>query len=81
MCPRSGAYYAQEIFGYGESWRCDPILNAKILNLPNALSLVRVFLAPLVLLFLSIRISGALPLPWFLEDADQIGRASCRERV
>ena len=43
-------------------------MSAKILNLPNMLSLVRVFLAPLVLLFLSIRISGALPLPWFLED-------------
>lgn len=33
----------------------------KTLNLPNTLSLVRVFLAPLVLLFLSVRISGPIP--------------------
>ena len=29
----------------------------KVLNIPNTLSLIRVFLAPLVLLFLSLRIS------------------------
>lgn len=44
------------------------ILSAKALNLPNMLSLVRVFLAPLVLLFLSIRISGTVPFLQFLED-------------
>ncbi|MDR1978211.1 MAG: CDP-diacylglycerol--glycerol-3-phosphate 3-phosphatidyltransferase [Synergistaceae bacterium] len=33
----------------------------KVLNLPNTLSLVRVFLAPLVLLFLSLRISTPVP--------------------
>ena len=32
-------------------------MNNKILNVPNTLSLIRVFLAPLVLLFLSLRIS------------------------
>ena len=34
----------------------------KALNLPNTLSLVRVFLAPLVLLFLTLRISTPVPL-------------------
>jgi CDP-diacylglycerol--glycerol-3-phosphate 3-phosphatidyltransferase len=33
----------------------------KALNLPNTISLVRVFLAPLVLLFLSLRISTPVP--------------------
>ncbi|MDR2180416.1 MAG: CDP-diacylglycerol--glycerol-3-phosphate 3-phosphatidyltransferase [Synergistaceae bacterium] len=33
----------------------------KALNLPNTISLVRVFLAPLVLLFLSLRISAPVP--------------------
>jgi CDP-diacylglycerol--glycerol-3-phosphate 3-phosphatidyltransferase len=33
----------------------------KVLNLPNTISLVRVFLAPLVLLFLSLRISTPVP--------------------
>ena len=37
-------------------------MNAKALNLPNMLSLVRVFLAPIVLLFLSVRIGGTVPL-------------------
>jgi CDP-diacylglycerol--glycerol-3-phosphate 3-phosphatidyltransferase len=37
----------------------------KGLNLPNTISLVRVFLAPLVLLFLSLRISSSVP---FLRD-------------
>ncbi len=32
-------------------------MNNKLLNVPNTLSLIRVFLAPLVLLFLSLRIS------------------------
>jgi len=36
-------------------------LSPKILNVPNTLSLVRVFLAPLVLLFLSLRISAPVP--------------------
>lgn len=36
-------------------------MSPKILNLPNTLSLVRVFLAPLVLLFLSLRISAPIP--------------------
>lgn len=43
-------------------------MRAKILNLPNTLSLVRVFLAPLVLLFLSVRIGGTVPFPGFLEN-------------
>ena len=33
----------------------------KALNLPNTLSLIRVFLAPLVLLFLSLRITAPVP--------------------
>ena len=41
-------------------------MSAKALNLPNTLSLVRVFLAPIVLLFLSVRIGGTVPLPGFL---------------
>ena len=41
----------------------------KVLNVPNILSLVRVFLAPLVLLFLSLRISTPVPLPRFLTAA------------
>ena len=36
-------------------------MSPKILNVPNTLSLVRVFLAPLVLLFLSLRISAPVP--------------------
>ena len=36
-------------------------MSPKILNVPNTLSLVRVFLAPLVLLFLSLRISTPIP--------------------
>ena len=38
----------------------NPKLN-KVLNLPNTLSLIRVFLAPLVLLFLSLRINIHVP--------------------
>ena len=37
------------------------ILRTKVLNVPNMLSLVRVFLAPLVLLFLSLRIYTPIP--------------------
>ena len=36
-------------------------MQSKIFNVPNTLSLVRVFLAPLVLLFLSLRIETPLP--------------------
>ena len=36
-------------------------MSPKRLNVPNTLSLVRVFLAPLVLLFLSLRISAPVP--------------------
>ena len=36
-------------------------MHSKIFNVPNTLSLVRVFLAPLVLLFLSLRIETPLP--------------------
>lgn len=36
-------------------------MKAKSLNLPNTISLVRVFLAPLVLLFLSLRINAPVP--------------------
>ena len=54
--------------GAAKFWRCDPILSAKALNLPNTLSLVRVFLAPIVLLFLSVRIGGTVPLPGFLME-------------
>lgn len=36
-------------------------MSPRILNVPNTLSLVRVFLAPLVLLFLSLRISTPIP--------------------
>ena len=36
-------------------------MSPRILNVPNTLSLVRVFLAPLVLLFLSLRISAPVP--------------------
>ncbi|MDR1379645.1 MAG: CDP-diacylglycerol--glycerol-3-phosphate 3-phosphatidyltransferase [Synergistaceae bacterium] len=43
----------------------NPKVKNKVLNLPNTLSLVRVFLAPLVLLFLSLR-SGA-PVPYLAE--------------
>ena len=43
-------------------------MSAKALNLPNTLSLVRVFLAPIVLLFLSVRIGGTVPLPGFLME-------------
>lgn len=43
-------------------------MSAKALNLPNMLSLVRVFLAPLVLLFLSLKISGTVPFLGFLKD-------------
>ena len=32
-------------------------MHSKIFNVPNTLSLIRVFLAPLVLLFLSLRIT------------------------
>jgi CDP-diacylglycerol--glycerol-3-phosphate 3-phosphatidyltransferase len=39
----------------------NPKVKLKALNLPNTLSLMRVFLAPLVLLFLSLRISIAVP--------------------
>jgi CDP-diacylglycerol--glycerol-3-phosphate 3-phosphatidyltransferase len=42
----------------------------KGLNLPNTISLVRVFLAPLVLLFLSLRISNPVP---FLRDLVEDG--------
>ncbi len=38
-------------------------MHSKIFNVPNTLSLVRVFLAPLVLLFLSLRVKT--PLPFF----------------
>ena len=40
----------------------------KALNLPNALSLTRVFLAPLVLLFLSLRSSEPISFLSFLGD-------------
>ena len=40
-------------------------MQSKIFNVPNTLSLVRVFLAPLVLLFLSLRIETPMP---FLPD-------------
>ena len=43
-------------------------MSAKALNLPNTLSLVRVFLAPIVLLFLSVRIGETVPLPGFLME-------------
>ena len=46
-----------------------PVKGTKVLNVPNILSLVRVFLAPLVLLFLSLRISTPAPLPRFLTAA------------
>ena len=39
----------------------NPKVKIKALNLPNTISLVRVFLAPLVLLFLSLRISTPVP--------------------
>jgi CDP-diacylglycerol--glycerol-3-phosphate 3-phosphatidyltransferase len=39
----------------------NPKTKIKVLNLPNTISLVRVFLAPLVLLFLSLRISTPVP--------------------
>ena len=39
----------------------NPKTKIKALNLPNTISLVRVFLAPLVLLFLSLRISTPVP--------------------
>lgn len=42
--------------------------SAKVLNVPNMLSLARVFLAPLVLLFLSVRIDR--PVPFLSFDAD-----------
>ena len=45
------------------------VKGTKVLNVPNILSLVRVFLAPLVLLFLSLRISTPVPLPRFLTAA------------
>ena len=40
-------------------------MQSKIFNVPNTLSLVRVFLAPVVLLFLSLRIEQPIP---FLPD-------------
>ena len=40
-------------------------MHSKIFNVPNTLSLVRVFLAPVVLLFLSLRIEQPIP---FLPD-------------
>ena len=43
-------------------------MSARALNLPNILSLVRVFLAPVVLLFLSVRIGGTVQLPGFLME-------------
>ncbi|MCR5346420.1 MAG: CDP-diacylglycerol--glycerol-3-phosphate 3-phosphatidyltransferase [Fretibacterium sp.] len=46
-----------------------PTKGTRVLNVPNILSLVRVFLAPLVLLFLSLRISTPVPLPFFLTAA------------
>ena len=39
--------------------------SSKILNVPNILSLARVFLAPLVLLFISLRIDTPIP---FMKD-------------
>jgi CDP-diacylglycerol--glycerol-3-phosphate 3-phosphatidyltransferase len=39
----------------------NPKVKIKALNLPNTLSLVRVFLAPLVLLFLTLRINAPVP--------------------
>lgn len=46
-------------------------MSPRILNVPNTLSLVRVFLAPLVLLFLSLRIST--PIPFLsLDDAEPL---------
>lgn len=35
-------------------------MSSKVFNVPNTLSLIRVFLAPLVLIFLSLRIGGRL---------------------
>jgi CDP-diacylglycerol--glycerol-3-phosphate 3-phosphatidyltransferase len=46
---------------------------ANALNLPNALSLVRVFLAPLVLLFLSLRIKSPVPFLSGLENGPAWG--------
>ncbi|MCR4819367.1 MAG: CDP-diacylglycerol--glycerol-3-phosphate 3-phosphatidyltransferase [Fretibacterium sp.] len=46
-----------------------PTKGTKVLNVPNILSLVRVFLAPLVLLFLSLRITTPVPLPCSLTAA------------
>ena len=43
-------------------------MSSKLLNVPNALSLVRVFLAPLVLLFLSLGINTTVPLFSFITD-------------
>ena len=45
----------------------------KALNLPNTLSLVRVFLAPLVLLFLSLRITT--PVPYLADFGEAVGKA------
>jgi CDP-diacylglycerol--glycerol-3-phosphate 3-phosphatidyltransferase len=44
-----------------EAWVLNSKVKLKALNLPNTLSLTRVFLAPLVLLFLSLRISVVVP--------------------
>ena len=50
----------------------NPNAKIKVLNLPNTLSLIRVFLAPLVLLFLSLRITTPVP---YLADLGE-GRLS-----
>jgi CDP-diacylglycerol--glycerol-3-phosphate 3-phosphatidyltransferase len=50
----------------------NPKAKIKALNLPNTLSLIRVFLAPLVLLFLSLRITTPVP---YLADMGE-GRLS-----
>ena len=52
----------------------DERVKMKALNLPNTISLIRVFLAPLVLLFLSLRISSPVPfLSGLVEDGPPLG--------
>ncbi|MBR1672016.1 MAG: CDP-diacylglycerol--glycerol-3-phosphate 3-phosphatidyltransferase [Fretibacterium sp.] len=64
------SYNQGDVYPGGEfSLSSIPTKGKRVLNVPNILSLVRVFLAPLVLLFLSLRIDAAVPLPRFLRDA------------
>ena len=54
------------------------------MNLPNKLSILRIVLVPVTLLFmLPISIFGWEPAGWnnFINSYGKIGRASCRERV